>query len=171
MFRQTFSIQFNFLNYLLIKMSIFLTFLIILIGNSVCRIVCIDRNLNHNLTEPLIEFSNHSTSQFNGNLIVEMFINQNIQRLSFIKIFQITEKPLINDGSIRNLSDGNQDQNLKLIIIKMIMKTHLKKTYLKMRMIILIVTTAKIFLIFLLTIYCLMIMSKTNMKRTKMLSI
>lgn len=59
-------------------MSSFLTFLIILIGNSVCQIVCVDTNLNDNLTEHLIQLSNDSISQLNGNLIVKMFINQNI---------------------------------------------------------------------------------------------
>ena len=59
-------------------MSSFLTFLIILIGNSVCQIVCISTDLNDNLTEHLIQLSNDSTSQLNGNLIVKMFINQNI---------------------------------------------------------------------------------------------
>ena len=59
-------------------MSSFLTFFIILIGNSICQIVCIDTNLDHNLTEHLIQFSNDSTSQLSGNLIIKMFINQNI---------------------------------------------------------------------------------------------
>ena len=54
-------------------MTSFLTFLIILIGNSICQIVCIDINLDHNLTEHLIQFSNYSTPQLSGNLIVIYF--------------------------------------------------------------------------------------------------